>query len=495
MRFGLLRGTALVALCIGGAPLEAETLRDALVSAYNTNPTLTGSRAGQRATDEGVAIAKAGARPTLDGNATYTENLKRNANAFTAPERLINAGVGATLPIYQGGAVKNGIRAAEARVDAGRANLRSDESSIFTSVVTAYMDVIRDQAIVELNANNVKVLETNLQATRDRFQVGDLTRTDVAQSEARLAIAQSQLESSQAQLVGSREFYLRVVGHVATTLDPPPPLPQFPATADDAVDVSIENNPNLIAAKRNSQAAGYDIRVARAARLPRISATADGSYINYLNSIGGGGISGANFANTAKAASAGAQLTLPLYQGGLPAARVRQAQAVASQQLEFVVETERAVIAQTRAALSSFSASQAVIRSSETAVSANELALEGVRAEQSVGTRDVLDVLNAEQELLNSRVQLVTARHDSYVAGFNLLAALGRAEARDLGLDGVTLYDPVLNYDRVRNRAGDWRDDPAPTTQATRTIAQVVGPQGPVIVPPATQQDVTPAPR
>jgi outer membrane protein len=494
MRLGF-QGTALIALCIAGAG-QAETLRDALVSAYNSNPTLTGSRAGQRAVDEGVAIAKAGARPTLNTNASYTENVVRNANAFTAPERLINAGVGATLPIYQGGSVKNGIRAAEARVDAGRANLRSDESSIFTSVVTAYMDVIRDQAIVDLNANNVKVLETNLQATRDRFQVGDLTRTDVAQSEARLAIAQSQLESSQAQLVGSREFYLRVVGHVATSLEAPPPLPPLPASAEEAVDVSIENNPALIAAKRNSQAAGYDIRVARSARLPRISATADGSYINYLNSIGGGGAAtGAAFANTARSASAGAQLTLPLYQGGLPAAQVRQAQARASQQLELVVETERAVIAQTRAALSSYSASQAVIRSSETAVSANELALEGVRAEQGVGTRDVLDVLNAEQELLNSRVQLVTARHDSYVAGFNLLAALGRAEARDLGLDGLTLYDPVLNYDRVRGRAGDFGDDPAPTTQATRTVAAVVGPQGPVIVPPAAEQPVTPAPR
>ncbi|MDB5688687.1 MAG: hypothetical protein JWL91_563 [Sphingomonas bacterium] len=493
MRVGVFRGTALIALSIAGAG-QAETLRDALVSAYNSNPTLTGSRAGQRAVDEGVAIAKAGARPTLNGNASYTENVVRNANAFTAPERLINAGVGATLPIYQGGAVKNGIRAAEARVDAGRADLRSDESSIFTSAVTAYMDVIRDQAIVDLNANNVKVLETNLQATRDRFQVGDLTRTDVAQSEARLAIAQSQLESSQAQLVGSREFYLRIVGHVATALEPPPPLPQFPASAEDAVDVSIENNPSLISAKRNSQAAGYDIRVAKSARLPRISATADGNYINYLNSIGSGA-TGAAFANTARSASAGAQLTLPLYQGGLPAAQVRQAQARASQQLELVVEIERSVIAQTRAALSSYSASQAVIRSSETAVSANELALEGVRAEQSVGTRDVLDVLNAEQELLNSRVQLVTARHDSYVAGFNLLAALGRAEARDLGLDGVTLYDPVLNYDRVRGRAGDFGDDPVPTTQATRTVAEVVGPQGPVIVPPAAQQPVTPAPR
>ena len=157
-----------------------------------------------------------------------------------------------------------------------------------------------------------------------------------------------------------------------------------------------------------------------------------------------------------------------------------------SQQLEQVVETERSVIAQTRAALSSYGATQAVIRSSETAVSANELALEGVRAEQSVGTRNVLDVLNAEQELLQSRVQLVSARHDSYVAGFVLLAAIGRAEARDLALDGATLYDPVLNYKRVRNKISDFDDDPTPTTQATRTTEAVVGPTGPVAPVPAS---------
>ncbi|MDB5684322.1 MAG: hypothetical protein JWM75_2020 [Sphingomonas bacterium] len=483
MRPGRGIGAALIALSVAGTA-RADTLVEALATAYRSNPTLTGSRAGQRATDEGVAIAKAGARPTLGSNAAFTENVVQPANAFIAPRRSVSAGLSAEMPIFQGGRVRNGIRSAEARVEAGRADLRSDESSIFSSVVTAYMDVIRDEAIVQLNGNNIKVLETNVQATRDRFEVGDLTRTDVAQSEARLAIARSQLESAQAQLVTSREFYLRVVGKVAGRLDPPPPLPPFPATADDAVDMAIENNPTLIAAKRTGEAAGYDVRIAKAARLPRVSAVADGSYVNYLGSING--VSGARFAQSQRSASAGAQLTLPLYQGGLPAAQVRQAQARESQQLEFVVEVERAVIAQTRAAMSNYAASQAVIRSSQTAVSANELALEGVRAEQSVGTRNVLDVLNAEQELLQSRVQLVTARHDAYVAGFAVLAALGRAEARDLALDGSALYDPVANYRRVRNKASDFGDDAAPTTQATRTVDEVVGPLGPVVEPPVT---------
>jgi outer membrane protein len=488
MRLGGLKGAALVGLCTAAMPVGAETLRDALVSAYNTNPTLTGSRAGQRAVDENVAIAKAGARPTLGGNGVYTENLRTAGGFSSQAQRQVNASLSASLPIYQGGRVRNSIRAAELRVEAGRANLRSDESSVFQSVVTAYMDVIRDQSIVELNANNVKVLETNLQATRDRFQVGDLTRTDVAQSEARLAIAQSQLEGAQAQLIASREAFLQVVGHPAASLDPPPPLPPLPSDPGQAVAIAIANNPNLLSVQRASQAAHVDVATARAARLPQLSAVADGSYINYLGSINN--TLGA-FNQSGTTASAGAQLTLPLYQGGLPSARVRQAQANESQQIELVVEVERGIIAQTRAALSSYAATLAVINSSETAVSANELALEGVRAEQSVGTRNVLDVLNAEQELLSSRVQLVTARHDSYVAGFALLAALGRAEARDLNLDGLTLYDPQINYQRVRGKAGDWSDDSRPQTQATRTVDEVVGPLGPVLSPPG--QAATPS--
>ena len=319
MRIGRIYGVALIALC-AAAPAQADTLRDALISAYNSNPTLTGARAGQRATDEEVAIAKAGARPTVGATAAYTENAVRSSAEFTTPARQLTAGVNASLPIYQGGRVRNSIHAAESRVDSGRAGLRSQESSVFVDVVTAYMDVIRDQAIVELDANNVKVLETNVQATRDRFQVGDLTRTDVAQSEARLALAQSQLESAQAQLVSSREFYLRIVGKVANTLDPPPPLPKLPTDPAEAVDIAIDNNPALIAAKKASEAAGFDVRIARSQRLPQIAAVADGNYVNYLNSLDSG-IAGVEYPQHGTTAAVGAQLTIPLYQGGLPAAQ------------------------------------------------------------------------------------------------------------------------------------------------------------------------------
>jgi outer membrane protein len=200
--------------------------------------------------------------------------------------------------------------------------------------------------------------------------------------------------------------------------------------------------------------------------LPQISASADGNYFNFLGSVPGSVIP-----NAGTSATAGLTMSIPLFQGGRPAARVRQAQARSSQAIEGMVATERSVIAQTRASYASWIASQQVIAATKTAVAANALSLEGVRAENSVGTRSILDILNAEQELLNTQVQLVSAERDAYVAAFSLLAAMGKAEARDLGLDGGALYDPATNYERVKSQIWDWSDDPAPQQQATSTRA------------------------
>lgn len=494
MRAKSLSGVAALALAAGSlmaAPASADTLREALIQAYSSNPTLLAARARLRQIDENVPIAKADGRLGVSANGSYSEDVKRSAVITSRARRTLSASVNADLPIYQGGAVRNAVRAARERVDSGRADLRGAESQTFTDVVAAYMDVIRDSAIVDLNAGQVGVLNTNLRASKDRFEVGDLTRTDVAQSEARLSLAQSQLESAQAQLVASRESYLRVVGKMPENLEAPPALPGFPANIDKALETALADNPDLLAIKKESEASRHDVGVARASRLPRISAVAGGDYVNYLNSENtafGPGDHGT-------AATVGVQATLPLYQGGGPAARVRQAQARLSETLEQTIEVERLVIAQVRSAYASHVASQEVIRSSQTAVSANELALEGVRAENSVGTRDVLDVLNAEQELLNSRVQLVTARRDAYVAGFALLAAMGSAEAADLGLDGGPLYDPVANYNRVKTSLFDWGDDGKQEAKATRTTGvaplpsealQPMLPFEPVDTPPVT---------
>ena len=486
-------GLAMGQAMIGAA--EAETLREALAKAYAGNPTLTGQRAAQRAADENVPIAQSAGRPGVAANGGLTNNVLQNNNGSNAlnPDRFGNAALNLTIPLYQGGAVRNSVLAAETRVEAGRDTLRGAEASTFTNVVAAYMNVIRDESIVGLNQQNVRVLDVNLRASRDRFQVGDLTRTDVAQSEARLALARAQLQSAEAQLISSRENYIAVIGTPPTALEQPPALPNLPNSPQTAVSEALSDNPNLAAARKASDATRYDIKVARASRLPRISAVTGGTYVNYLGSIPTTVVNGRIIPNSATAATAGLQFTLPLFQGGRPAAQVRQAEALRGQALENQTATERAVVSQARSAYAVWQSSLQVIQSAETAVNANKLSLEGVRAENSVGTRTILDILNAEQELLNSQVTLVTARRDAYVAGFALLAAMGKAEARDLGLDGGTLYDPTINYKRVRGRFGDFGGDGEPDAVAPSTATTV--PQTAIVAPTSDSMLDTPVDR
>ncbi|GAO38482.1 putative multidrug efflux pump outer membrane protein [Sphingomonas changbaiensis NBRC 104936] len=457
----LIATTAALALA---APAAAETLQGALAKAYANNPTLTGTRAQERANDENVPIQRAAGLPNLSASGGYNENVLIPGAQFTSPVRSVNGSLTLSVPIYQGGAVRNSVRAADQRVLAGQENLRGTESSIFSQVVAAYNDVIRDSSVVELNRANVHQLEVNLQATRDRFEVGDLTRTDVAQSEARLSLAQGDQRTAESNYIASRERYIALVGDVPDNLQPPPPLPNLPATPEDAIAVAIRENPDLAAAERNREAAKYDVRVAEAGVAPKVSAFGQGGVTDYLGTLGGG------FRQAQSNTTVGLQTTIPIFQGGRPAAQTRQAQARESQSLEQVIATERGVIQQVRSAFAAWKSSQEVIRSAETAVSANTLSLEGVRAENSVGNRTIIEILNAEQELLNAQVQLVTARRNAYVAAFTLLAAMGQAEARDLNLEGVTLYDPTANYRRVRHKIWDWSSDPEPKTIATRTV-------------------------
>jgi outer membrane protein len=460
---------ALLGSAVLVAPASADTLRDALVSAYETNPSLTAAREGQKATNEGVPLAKANGRPDVVAQPTYFENIMQDGGSSVTQARGVSVSGTISAPLYAGGGIKNAIRAAENRVEAGFANLRGTESAIFSAVVGAYMDVIRDEAIVELNRAQVGVLSVNLEATRDRFEIGDLTRTDVAQSEARLALQTSSLEQARANLIRSKEIYIQLVGREPGQLEAPPPLPNLPETPDNAVNVALDSNPDLIAARENREAAGFDRRAANASRLPTVSVFTSPSYSNALNSISSN-IPGFQADNSSFTAQAGVRATVPLYQGGQPAAQIRQAQARLGQAQELEIAAEREAIAQTRASYASWKAANDVIVASERAVSANELSLEGTRAENSVGNRTILDILNAEQELLNSKVQLVTARRNAYVAGFTLLAAMGKAEARDLGLEGGTLYDPVAEYEKVDNAWNDWSSQPDPTTKSTRTV-------------------------
>lgn len=470
---------AAVALSLMGGAASAETLREALIRTYNSNPSITAERARVRVLDESAAVTRAGLRPQLSGSAGINQDLIVAGRGNRG--RGFSAGVDVSYPLFNGGRVRNAIRAADTRVEAGRAGLRATEGDVFTEAVAAYMDVIRDRSIVALNENQVRVLETNLRATQDRFEVGDLTRTDVAQSEARLALARAALAIARGRLEASEENYQRVVGSPPGDLQPPNPLPVLPRTADQAVDIALANNQELVSIAAQVRATGFDIASVRADRLPTLDAVSSTRYFNALGTADeAAGVPDGTLANSTTNSGVGVAARIPIYQGGVVSARVRQAQALRGQLIEQGVAVERLVVAETRAAFANYQAALQAIQSNEIAVAANQLALEGTRAELTVGTRNVLDVLNAEQELLNSQVQLVTARRDAYVAGFNLLNAMGQAEAEDLNLDGGALYDPVSYYETTRRRWSDWGDSAEEAPVATRTA------------PPASPSPITP---
>ncbi len=453
----LLAGAAAFALSAG--PASAEDLRDALAAAYTGNPTLLAAREQLRATDAGVPLARADGLPSVSAIASETEYVRQSTLASTDLPRMLAVTGTMSVPLYNGGAVRNAIRAADTRVVAGRNDLRATEANIFAQTVAAYLDVIRTEATVRLNRAQVQTLQTNLKATGDRFQIGDVTRTDVAQSQSRLALAQGNLRSAEAAAVQARETYIQLVGKEPVALAPPPALPALPASPDEAVAYALEHNPDLLAAQERSKAAGFDTSAARASRLPKLSIVANGGYTNYLNSLSVAGVPKSTLPESVTTSDVSLRATIPLYQGGRPSAQIKQAQAREGQALDQEIAAERQVIASVRAAFASYRAAGEIVASTTTAVEAAELSLRGVRAENSVGSRTVLDILNAEQELVNAQVQLVTAKRNAYVAGFSLLSAIGRAGAKDLGLDGGTLYDPESHYRSARGELTDWGGD------------------------------------
>ena len=453
-----------LALAVASQSAHATTLQEALAQAYQTNPTLNAARAKLRGTDENVPLAKADGRPGVNVIGSYDELLHRDFPLST-PIRNATAQATLTVPVYQGGIVRNSIRAADKGVEAGQAELRATESAVFAQVVAAYLDVIADSAVVTFNEQNVRSLEVNLQASTDRFKVGDLTRTDVAQSDTRLALARASLESAQAQLISSKEKYIALVGSEPVDLQPPPALPGLPASPESAVEVALKDNPDILAAKSTRDAAHYQVNAAKGQIAPRLSGFVRGSYTDYLDSKTFGAPT-----PTSKSATAGVQLTVPIYQGGRPGAATRQAVARESQAIEQSVGTERSVIAQTRSAYASWQASLQTIASTRKAVDSGSLSLEGVQAENKAGTRTILDILDSQRDLLNAQVQYVSAQRNAYVAGFSLIASMGHAEARDLNLEVGTLYDPIAHYRTVRGKLFDF-DFGQPAKQVSTTTA------------------------
>ncbi|HIF10029.1 MAG TPA: hypothetical protein EYQ81_09400 [Sneathiellales bacterium] len=425
----------------------AATLEDALVGAYRTNPTIQAGRAQQRATDETVAQAMSGWRPTLSSFGSYSHVLQDSgiggANSTANPDVKYNpAGIGANLsqPLFRGGRTIAGIREAKSSVQVGRENLISIEQVVLLQSITSYMDVFQDQAVLELNGRNVQVLTRQLDATRDRFEVGEITRTDVAQAEAALSSAISSRTLADAQLTASRAEYTKLVGSVPSDLEEPVSLPNLPGSEEESKAMALAANPSIGAAKHTEAAAGQGVKGAVGALLPSADATGEISYTDDAS----------QFATFVRVKRVTGEITVPVYQAGRVYSRVREARQIHRQRRLEVVENQRQVIEQAVTTWSNFSAVQSTIISRQEQVRANEIALEGVRQEAIVGSRTTLDVLEEEQRLLDSRVELIRAKRDQQVAAYQLLSVVGGMTAAKLNLP-VNVYDPDTNYHKVRN--------------------------------------------
>lgn len=446
---GVALGVSAVALLLASAgwvaPANAESLRQALSAAYRYNPQIDAQRARLRATDEDVAIAMSGYRPkiTAQGSVSSIKTDTRPATATgggrTDPK---NVTVDLQQPIFTGLQTTNQVRAAEASVRAGRETLRDVERQVLLQVVTAYGDVVRDQAIVQLQENNVQVLTRELSATKDRFAVGEVTRTDVAQAEARRAGAVSQLDLARANLKTSRASYEQVVGHAPSQLhEPGTPDNLLPRSLNDAVDQGSKENPLVVAALYNEQSARYQVDQIRGGLLPQV--TFEASHSDTWDPSQG--------LDETRTTTVTGRVTMPLYEGGEIYARVRQAKQTHVSLLQTIELTRTQVQQAVTAAWSQMQAARAQLQSDVVQVKANETALNGVREEERVGQRTLLDVLNAEQELLNSRVNLQTDKRNLLVASYTLLSQVGRLDAAALGV-ASEVYDPVIHYEEVRRQ-------------------------------------------
>jgi outer membrane protein len=443
LKFGLAVAAGTSALALLAASASAETLADALALAYQTNPTLQQQRAQQRALDESVVQARAGYRPSADlGASTAVRNQGVNGTFATFDSLGLSADVVQNL--YTGGRVTAGVRAAEAEILSGREQLRSVENDLFQAVIQAYVDVRRDEAALALREDNVAVLRRQLEETRARFEVGEITRTDVAQAEARLAETEALRAQAQAQLAISRANYTTVVGQAPGTLAPEPTLASIPPGIQQAFDVAEGNSPVLRAAAFTEQAAAARVAAARADLRPSVQARGNAGYNRELSNSDLGQYT-TNLGGTVG-------LSYPLFTGGLTTSRIREARE-RENAARIQIETQRRnVLQRVSQSWNQMQASRAALVANEEQVRAARVAFEGVRAEQQVGLRTTLDVLNAQQELRNAELALLQSRRNAYVAGAALLNAMGVLEARNLTPD-VEIYDPKDSYNRIR-RAG-----------------------------------------
>jgi TolC family type I secretion outer membrane protein len=448
-RVAQLAAVSVFALLAAGITAQAEDLNGALGQAYLGNPTLDAARAQLRSTDEGVPQALSGWRPTLTGQASAGvewshDGTKANPNNIIVDRnrqfypRTYSLTV--TQPLFNGFGTVSGTKAAENRVKAGRAQLLDIEQQVLFAAVQAYMSVVANASILDLNRNNVKVLQAQLQATNDRFQAGEVTKTDVSQAQASLQGAIAAATAAEGNLTASMAIYRQIVGQEPVQLSMPSVPPNLPQKQEDVVGMSQEA-PIVISAQFIEAATKDDIDTQFSELLPSLSLQGSVSQLDEQAT---------DRDHTTDGTILGV-LTVPLYQAGAPDSRVRQAKQLYQQARRQLDEARRASAQQAVAAWQALETAQAQITSFEEQVRANTVALEGVRQEQTVGARTVLDVLDAEQALLNSKVDLVTAQTNLVIARYQVLQAVGQLNAKALALN-VQLYDPAQHYNQVRNK-------------------------------------------
>jgi len=435
---------------------RGETLESALMQAYQNNPSLNSQRASVRATDEGVPQALSGYRPKISitgsGGEQSLSNTSKTSFGTTTPATYLTnsgynatygAGVTTTQTIFNGFQTANKTRQAEAQVLAARATLRVTEQTVLLSAVTAYMNLLRDSAILDLQRRNVEVLQEQLRQVRDRFNVGEVTRTDVAQSESRLAAGRSQVLSAESNYKASVATYRQVIGSDPGKLTPGTPVDRFsPRNLPEAVGFASATHPAVTTAQYNVDVALLQVKVAEGSLYPTLSVqgTVQKNFMSPLS---------LNVYESYSATVLG-QLSVPIYQGGAEYSAIRQAKETLGQKrLDFDTARDqvRQVVVQSWGQLD---AAKANIDATTSQVQAAEIALNGVREEARVGQRTTLDVLNAQQELVNARVALVTAQRDRVVASYTLLSAVGRLAPEVLGLR-VPVYDAQVHYGQVRD--------------------------------------------
>lgn len=443
-RTGLLVGAlAMMAGMAGIVPAAAQSFDEALVNAYQSNPTLRAARAQLRATNERVPQALSNWRPKveLEGSAG-TAYDDRDKPVDDGSSRTPAGGeLKVTQPLYRGGQTVAGTERAENEVLAERARLAVTEQNVLLNAVTAYADVWRDQSVLSLNINNEQVLARQLEATQDRFDVGELTRTDVAQSESRLSSATADRIGAEGNLSSSRAAFENVVGIFPAELQQPPVPQRLLTTRDAVVEAAEAANPAVVAANYDELAALRSVREVEGELLPSLNLQGSVGYQHERASRGSAGSS----------AEVLAIVSVPLYQQGAVSSRVRESKQVASQRRLQVREAIRQAREDAISSWESLLTARAQITAFKESVRANEIALEGVRQENAVGARTVLDVLDAEQELLDAQVNLVGALRDEVVASYQVLTAIGRMTAADLALD-TAVYDPDSDYRAVREK-------------------------------------------